>query len=95
MKLAIYINCINDIHFKEDHLLVNVKQSETDVDRNGSEIVIAKGTIQACHSILQRYVTNAKIALDLNNYLFRPCFRQKHFKFSEKKDKKWSYTRTR
>lgn len=86
----------NDIHFKEDHLLVNVRQSKTDVYRNGSEIVIAKGTTQACpYSILQRYVTHAKISLDSDKYLFRPCFRSKNISNLVKKDKKLSYTRAR
>ena len=38
----------NDLTFNSDHIVVKIRKSKTDIYRNGSEIVISKGSSDAC-----------------------------------------------
>jgi len=86
----------NDVQFKSDHFVINVRHSKTDIYRNGSEIIIAKGTTTACpYGILTKYMSLANLSNESNEYLFKPAFRSKAVSSLIKKDKKLSYTRAR
>ena len=66
----------NDLNFHEDHIVILLRKSKTDVYRDGSEIVIAKGQSCACpYAILQRYLAAANLSVMSDDYLFRPAFR--------------------
>ncbi|XP_060595759.1 uncharacterized protein LOC132749863 [Ruditapes philippinarum] len=85
-----------DIVFNPDHLIVKVTQSKTDIYRDGSEIVISKGTSSACPiDMLKRYVSKANLSLSSDDFLFKPAFRSKNRPSLINKNKKLSYTRTR
>ncbi|XP_045209806.1 uncharacterized protein LOC123561472 [Mercenaria mercenaria] len=86
----------NDVQFNSDHLVLKIRQSKTDVYRDGSEIVIAKSCSSACpYSMLQRYMSAAHLSINSDEYLFKPAFRSKHVASLIGKNKKLSYTRAK
>lgn len=86
----------NVIKFNSDHVVIKVRKSKTDIYRDGSEIVISKGSTTACPvTILQRYMSEANLSITSEDYLFKPAFRSKHVPSLIRKNKKLSYTRTR
>ena len=86
----------NDVEFKDDHIVLRIVSSKTDVYRKGSEIVIAKGQTAACpYSILRRYVEAANLSLESTSFIFKPAFRSKSLTSLITKNKPLSYTRAR
>ena len=64
---------LNDLTVFKDHLQINIPKAKTDQLRQGTTVVIAKGTNDQCPvELLMLYVKTAKIALKGadNNYLF-------------------------
>lgn len=85
-----------DIVFYEDHFIVKISKSKTDIYRKGKEIAIAKGVSNACPFLmLQRYIAAAGLALDSQEFLFRPIFKSKGVASLVKINKQLSYTRAR
>lgn len=85
----------NDIQVKSDHLVIKIRKSKTDQLRKGDEVLISKGVSSACpHSLLNRYISQANIDLESDNFLFKPAFRSKGKASLIKKNKPLSYTRT-
>ena len=86
----------NDLLFHPDYLSIQIRSSKTDIYRDGSEVVICKGTSVACPlSLLQRYISVSGISLDSSDYLFKPGFVSKQKSSLIKKNKRLSYTRAK
>ena len=86
----------NDLRFHPDYLSIQIRSSKTDIYRDGSEVVICKGTSVACPlSLLQRYISVSGISLDSSDYLFKPGFVSKQKSSLIKKNKRLSYTRAK
>ena len=86
----------NDLTFNSDHIVVKIRKSKTDIYRNGSEIVISKGSSDACPvDMLQRYISVANLSPSSEDFLFKPAYRSKNTPFLINKNKKLSYTRSK
>jgi integrase len=86
----------SDITFNDDHLVINIRKSKTDVYRQGKSVPICKGTTNACpFNMLKKYMRAACLDVTCNEFLFRPCFRSKGVSALIKSNKKLSYTRVR
>lgn len=86
----------NDIVFHEDHVVLKIKKSKTDVYRQGKEVLLAKGSTCACpYEMLKRYLNISKQSLDSEKYLFRPISKSKNISKLLSCNKKLSYTRAR
>ena len=85
----------NDLRFHPDYLSIHIR-SKTGIYRDGSEVVICKGTSVACLlSLLQRYISVSGISLNSPDYLFKPGFVSKQRSSLIKKNKRLSYTRAK
>lgn len=86
----------NDLVFHEDHVVLKITKSKTDVYRQGKEVLIAKGSTCACpYEMLKRYLDVSKQSLDSEKYLFRPINKSKTISKLLSSNKKLSYTRAR
>lgn len=86
----------NDIHFNEDHLVLKIRRSKTDIYRAGKEVLIAKGNTIACpYNMLLKYINVSNQNITLDQYLFRPINRSKNKCKLIYKNKKISYTTAR
>lgn len=86
----------NDVIFKENHVVLKIRHSKTDVYRSGDEVLIAKGDTIACpYNILERYTNAACIDLKSDQYLFKPVRRTKGQCTLQSKNKQLCYTRAR
>lgn len=86
----------NDVEFKEDYVTLHIRESKTDVYRDGKEVLISKGVTSACpHSMLQRYLTVTDQDITSEKYLFRPVNRSKGRAKLLLTNKQLSYTRAR
>lgn len=86
----------NDVFICDNHIKLYIRKSKTDIYRKGNEVLISKGETSACPlRMLQRYMENAKLALEGDKFLFRPACRSGSKCFLLNKDKKLSYTRTK
>ena len=64
-----------DVNFNDDHIVIKIRKSKTDIYRDGSEVVICKGVSEACPlSLLYRYMNAAGISSSSDDYLFKPGF---------------------
>lgn len=89
------LKCL-DIQFKNDHMILSIRKSKTDIYRSGREVFIAKGDSSACpYTMLKRYLECAKLSLVSSEYLFKPACRSGDKCFLLKHNKKLSYTRAR
>ena len=90
-----YLKC-NDVTFNDEHLVLKIRKSKTDIYREGREVLIAKGTSSACpYEMLKRYMSLSSSELGTENYLFRPINTAKNVSVLLKTNKKMSYTRAR
>ena len=65
----------SDIRFENDHIVVKIRSSKTDVYREGREVLIAKGSTIACpYTMLQRYMELAGLSTSSEEFLIRPIF---------------------
>ena len=86
----------NDVVIHDSHFVLKIRRSKTDQYRDGSEVVISKGTSVACpHSMLLKYIDLAGISLSSDEFLFKPIFRSKSVCKLIYKNKPLSYTSTR
>ncbi len=86
----------SDVQFNNDHLVLKIRSSKTDVYREGSEVIIAKGTTVACpYSMLVRYMQIAGLEVTSDQFLFRPLYSSKGKCSLISKNKQISYTRAR
>ena len=86
----------SDLVFKEDHLVLKIRKSKTDIYRQGKEVLIAKGSSCACpYEMLKRYLTLSKHLANSDQYLFKPINKSKNVCQLLKVNKKLSYTRAR
>ena len=86
----------NDIIMRDDHIVLCIKKSKTDQYRQGSEVLIAKGSTSACPvSMYLRYLDLLSSVEDKSFFLFRPIFRSKDVCKLIYKNKKLSYTAAR
>ena len=86
----------SDIRFENDHIVVKIRSSKTDIYREGREVLIAKGSTIACpYTMLQRYMELAGLSTSSEEFLIRPMFQSKGVHSLINKNKKISYTRAR
>ena len=86
----------SDVCFKDDHILLRIRESKTDVFRQGKEVLIAKGQTRACpYRMLQRYMTAADLTVTMDTYLFRPMLKTKNQSKLISENKKLNYTRAK
>lgn len=86
----------SDVKFEENHLVLNIRKSKTDIYREGNEVLIVKGSTSACpYVMLRKYLETSHQSLESNDYLFKPICRSKHTCHVLQKRKKLSYTRAR
>lgn len=86
----------NDVDIKDDYLLLHINKSKTDQYRQGSEILISKGTSVACpFSMYLRYINLANFDVQSDLFLFRPIFRSRGTCKLIYKNKQLSYTAAR
>ena len=86
----------SDVCFKDDHIILKIRKSKTDIFRQGKEVLISKGKTLACpYNMLKNYMSSAGLSVTMNSYLFRPMLKSKgkHNLISE--NKPLSYTRAR
>ena len=70
----------NDVKFFSDYFSLYIRKRKTDQYRLGNEVVISKGTTEACpFSMLKRYFDSANLKNEEEMFLFQPCFRSKAF----------------
>ena len=68
----------NDIEFKEDHMILKIRKSKTDVYRSGKDVFIAKCSSTACpQSMLYKYLRATEQDVKSDKFLFRPVNRSK------------------
>ena len=85
-----------DIIVKEDHLCIKIGKSKTDQYRDGDEILVSKGSSEACpYLMFLRYAQAASLDLSTDMYLFRPLYRSKKKCVLVKQNKPISYTTAR
>ena len=61
----------NDIEFKEDHVILKIRKSKTDVYRSGKEVLISKGSSSACpHTMLKKYLRVTEQYVYSDKFLF-------------------------
>ena len=84
----------NDIEFKEDHVILKIRKSKSDVYRSGKDVLIAKGSSSACpQSMLYKYLRATEQDVKSDKFLFRPVNRSKGKAKLLVVNKKISYTR--
>ena len=85
-----------DVQIFENHLSLFLRKSKTDQYREGSTVVISKGSTAACPiSCLNRYLSEANIKLDSDHFLFKPAYSSKGVCSFVHVNKPISYTRAR
>ena len=79
-----------DVTIESDYLKITIQRSKTDQLREGSEVLISKGFSCACpYSMFLRFLSQAKIDLSSDHFIFKPIFRSSVFaKLIKKKMKK-------
>jgi len=88
--------CCNDVSFHNDHCVLFIKKSKTDIYRSGRQLFIAKGDTCACPvTMLTKYMHHAGLSAASGNFLFRPACRSGKNCFLLDKNKPLSYTRAR
>ena len=86
----------SDVVFNNDHLILKIRSSKTDVYREGSEVLIAKGSGKACpYLMLERYMLAAGLTPPSEKFLFSPMLYSKGKYSFITKNKPLSYTRAR
>lgn len=86
----------NDIEFKDDHIVLQIRKSKTDVYRAGREVLISKGSSSACpQSMLERYLRATEQDVKSDKFLFRSVNRSKGRAKLLAANKQMSYTRAR
>lgn len=86
----------NDIEFRDDYVILQIRKSKTDVYRSGKEVLISKGSSSACpQSMLQKYLLATGQDVTSDKFLFRPVNRSKGKAKLLGANKKISYTRAR
>lgn len=86
----------NYIEFNEDHVILKIRKSKTDIYRSGKEVLISKGSSSACpHSMLKKYLRVTEQYVYSDKFLFRPANRSKGKAKLLVVIKKISYTRAR
>lgn len=89
------LKCRN-VHFFEEYFCLQIESSKTDQYRSGNEVLISKGTSEACpYLMLQKYISLAGIDLVSDHYLFKPIFRSGRICKLISKNKPLSYTRAK
>ena len=67
-----------DLRLSLSHVTIKILKSKTDQLRQGNEVVIARTGSETCPiSMLEKYITRAKINLSSESYLFRPIVSSK------------------
>lgn len=67
-----------DLLLSPSHVTIKILKSKTDQLRQGNEVVIARTGSETCPvSMLEKYITRAKINLSSELYLFRPIVSSK------------------
>ncbi|XP_053378571.1 uncharacterized protein LOC128548169 [Mercenaria mercenaria] len=97
MRISEVLNLkCKDVRFSEDHVTIYVSKSKTDIYRNGSDIVISKGSTSACpYVLLQKYMNAANLNDKPDEFLFKPALRSKNVVSLVKVNKPLSYTRAK
>ena len=86
----------HDVVFESDHICLYIRESKTDMYREGEKVLIAKGSTSACpYAMLKKYMSSAGLSTSSDKYLFQPACRTGSRCFLLDKDKKLSYTRAR
>ena len=82
------------MNIKEDHVILKIRKSKTDVYRSGKDILIAKGSSSACpQSMLYKYLRATEQDEKSDKFLFRPVNKSKGKAKLLVVKKKMSYTR--
>lgn len=85
-----------DVTVESDYLKITIQRSKTDQLREGSEVLISKGFSCACpYSMFLRFLSQAKIDLSSDHFIFKPIFRSSGIAKLIYKNKKLSYTAAR
>ncbi|XP_078311190.1 integrase/recombinase xerD homolog [Crassostrea virginica] len=85
-----------DVTIESDYLKITIQRSKTDQLREGSEVLISKGFSCACpYSMFLRFLSQAKIDLSSDHFIFKPIFRSSGIAKLIYKNKKLSYTAAR
>jgi integrase len=88
--------CCNDVIFNENHIVIKIRVSKTDIYRKGNEVLIAKGDTIACpYKMLQKYMSKADLTVESEQYLFRPLLKTRGTYSLVKVNKQLSYTRAK
>jgi len=86
----------SEVKLEDDHIALSIPRSKNDQYRDGSEVLISKGTTEACPlKALRDYLQLAKICADSDKFIFRPIYRRKDSCNLVKKDKPISYSTAR
>lgn len=85
-----------DIKIYEEYMSIFLSHSKTDQYRQGNEILISKGSSQACPLLMyKRYLGLSSLDVDSDHFVFRPIFRSGGTAKLIYKNKKLSYTAAR
>lgn len=64
---------MRDLTFEDDHVLVYIKRSKTDQERQGKTVPISKTSSELCPVMwLNRYIEKAGLVSESNQFLFSP-----------------------
>ncbi|XP_076093969.1 integrase/recombinase xerD homolog [Mytilus galloprovincialis] len=87
----------SDIQFYSTYVSLFIEKSKTDQHREGSRVLIAKTSSITCPvSMLHTYLSQANIAIDSNEFIFRAVsFRKKTNTYALRGNVPLSYTRAR
>ena len=86
--------CCSDITFHDDHFIIDIRSSKTDIYREGKQVPISKGNSVACpYAMLQKYMKTAGLSITYTDFLFKPCYRSKGVSNIIKTNQRLSYVR--
>ncbi|XP_033744161.1 uncharacterized protein LOC117330050 [Pecten maximus] len=85
-----------DIEFSESHMTISIRQSKTDIYRDGDHVVKARTYTKLCPvSNLERYIDIAELILGSDRYVFRSITKTSNGFILRDENKPLSYTRMR